>query len=145
RSVAEIIAGRDREVARVGSGYLGRAAERERRVARVDDREPVNRSGLSGRLGPEGEAGRARDPWRAERPRRPDVAVVAPPADHGGVAVGGQRHAKAELAGAGLVVAGEFWALLGPGAAGAGERPRRPRGAAVVPPADQGGVAVGGQ
>src|SRR5204862_148862 len=66
-------------------------------------------------------------------------------ADQGGVAIGGQRRADAELAGAGLAAAGELCALWRPAGAGAGEGPRRPQAAIVGEAADQGGVAVGGQ
>ena len=71
-------------------------------------------------LGP----GRAR---AREHPRRPDARRCrCPAADQGRVAVSGQRHAVAELAGSGLVAGGELWALLGPGRARAREHPRRP-------------------
>ena len=56
-------------------------------------------------LGP----GRAR---AREHPRRPNRAVVVRAADQGRVAVGGQRHAVAELAGPGLTAPGELWGLL---------------------------------
>src|SRR5439155_240801 len=80
-----------------------------------------------------------------ERPRRPHIGVVGGAADKGGVAIGRQRHAPAEPAGAGLAAAGELRALLGPDAAGAGERPGRAHIGVVGGAADQGGVAIGGQ
>lgn len=70
-------------------------------------------SGLTGTgelfslLGP----GRAR---ASEDPRRPDVAAVAGAADQRGVAVGGQRHARAEFTFSGLACADELCCTRNP-------------------------------
>ena len=95
-----------------------------------------------GEEGEEGHRGRRLD----KDPRRPGVGVVEGPADEGGVAVGGQRDGVA-LCGYGSNRAGadELRPLLGPDAAAAGKDPRRPGERVVASPADEGGVAVGGQ
>ena len=74
--------------------------------------------------------------------------VVGRSADQGRVAVGRQRHGFAEPPSPGLPAAGQRFALLGPGGAGAGEHEGRSfvfRAGAVGGGADERGVAVGGQ
>ena len=85
------------------------------------------------------------EPERANTQDRTEEAVVVVAADERQVAVVRERHADAELALSGLARAGELGALLRPGGARAGEHPSRTGCTFVVVPADQRGVAVGGQ
>src|SRR6185503_13406302 len=80
--------------------------------------------------------GRAR---AGEDPGGAGAAFVARAADQCRVAVGGERGAVAEFAGPGLTRSGDLFALLGPGAARAGEDPGRARGGGVAGRADQRG------
>ena len=59
-----------------------------------------------------------------EHPRRADIAVVAIPADDGGVAVGGQRDGAALLGRSNRPEADQLAALLRPHPVAAGEHPR---------------------
>jgi hypothetical protein len=77
-------------------------------------------------------------------PRRPIAPVVAKPARHGSVAVGGQRNRPALLGDSNRAGADQLVALLGPDTIAAGENPYRPD-VPVARPAHQGGIAVGGE
>ena len=88
-----------------------------------------------------------------EHPRRPHVAVVVRPADHGRPAVPGQGHAPPLAAHGAPPLAGhaedartrELWALLAPDTVGAREHPGRTDTIVVAPIADQRGLAIPGQ
>ena len=81
-----------------------------------------------------------------EDPRRSGERVVDVPAHNGGVAVGGQRDRNVSFVGAAHSAgADELRALLTPDPAASGEDPRRSAGPVVEKPADDRGVAVGGQ
>src|SRR5262249_59986516 len=95
-------------------------------------------------------------PGPREDPGGADPAEPRRAADQRGPAVGRQRDAVAEAAGAALAGGDELPALLVPGVPGALERPRcadrlgvdalaleRPDQAAVVPAADEGDVPAG--
>jgi hypothetical protein len=103
---------------------------------------PSNRAGtdqLAALLGPDTAAA-------GVDPRRPAAPVVVIPAHDGGVAVGGQRDGAALLGEASnRAGADQLAALLGPDTAAARVDPRRPGFRVVGKPADDGGVAVGGQ
>src|SRR5205085_995499 len=81
-----------------------------------------------------------------ENPRSPDVPVVLIPADDGCVTVGGQRDGLALSGGSDRSCADQLAdTLLSPNTTAAREDPRSPDVPAVVMPADDGRVAVGGQ
>src|SRR4029077_14472204 len=85
------------------------------------------------------------DAGASEHPDRPVVAAIAGRTDQRRLAVGGQRHASAEVALADAPFARELRALLFPARARMREHPSRPVTAFVGRAADQRRVAVGGQ
>ena len=84
-------------------------------------------------------------PERVNTHAPPTLVLSAGPPIRRGIAVGGQRHAVAEFAFAGLFVAGELGARLGPGRARARNTHAAPTLSVVARAADQRGVAGGGE
>src|SRR6516164_109438 len=82
-----------------------------------------------------------------EDPCRSNAIIIAAPADDGGVAVGGQRDGRALSGGSNKVISDQLWSMLRPHLAGAttGEDPCRSNAIIIAAPADDGGVAGGGQ
>ena len=78
-------------------------------------------------------------------PRCPGDPVVGKPALDGCIAVGGQRDGAALSGTSNRAGADQLAALLGPDTAAAGVDPRRPGTRVISGPADDGGVAIGGQ
>jgi hypothetical protein len=94
-----------------------------------------------------GETTRAPADWTKTHkdPRHPGARVVAPPANDGGVAVGGQRDGGALLGVSNCAGADQLAALLGPDTAAAGVDPHRAGARVVARTAHDGRVAGAGQ